>query len=89
MDFCLLKNLFHRGDDARAEEINQQIQELDERAKELDKIRTSSISSISYINVRNRKKNVEEAEKAILVSLKWFLNMEIFQIKSFCFSDYY
>ena len=85
----MLKNLFHRGDDARAEEINQQIQELDERAKELDKIRTSSISSISYINVRNRKKNVEEAEKAILVSLKWFLNMEIFQINSFCFSDYY
>lgn len=31
-------------------------------------MRTSTISSISYINDRNRKKNVEEAEKAILVN---------------------
>lgn len=56
-----------RGEDARAEELLHEIQELDERAKELDKLRSSSISSISYINERNRKKNVEEAEKAILV----------------------
>lgn len=42
------------------------IQELEERANELDKKRTSSISLISYINNRNRRKNVEEAEKAIL-----------------------
>jgi len=39
---------------------------VDERATELDKQRTSTISSISYINERNRKKNVEEAEKAIM-----------------------
>lgn len=31
-------------------------------------MRTSTISSISYINDRNRKRNVEEAEKAILVN---------------------
>lgn len=32
----------------------------------MDKRRTSTISLISYINNRNRRKNVEEAEKAIL-----------------------
>lgn len=42
------------------------MQELEERANELDKRRTSSIQLISYINNRNRKKNVEEAEKAII-----------------------
>lgn len=31
-------------------------------------MRTSTISSISYINDRNRKRNVEQAEKAILVT---------------------
>jgi len=59
-----------RGEDAKAEELQHEIQELDERAKELDKLRSSSISSISYINERNRKKNVEEAEKAILEESK-------------------
>jgi hypothetical protein len=47
--------------------IEQQLSELEERANHLDKMRTSTISSISYINDRNRKRNVEEAEKAILV----------------------
>lgn len=46
------------------------LQELEERANELDKRRTSSISLISYINNRNRKKNVEEAEKAIIEEAK-------------------
>lgn len=55
-----------RGDEELAREIAQQIQELEERASELDKMRTSTISSISYINDRNRKRNVEEAEKAIM-----------------------
>lgn len=32
----------------------------------MDKKRTSTIQLISYINNRNRRKNVEEAEKAIL-----------------------
>lgn len=44
--------------------------ELEERANALDKRRTSSIQLISYINDRNRKKNVEEAEKAILEEAK-------------------
>lgn len=55
-----------RGEDEVAKDLNTQIQELEERANELDKRRSSSISLISYINDRNRKRNVEESEKAIL-----------------------
>lgn len=59
-----------RGDDDTARELAQKLQELEERASHLDKMRTSTISSISYINDRNRKKNVEEAEKAILAEIR-------------------
>ncbi|KAF5288052.1 hypothetical protein FQR65_LT12102 [Abscondita terminalis] len=59
-----------RGDDDTSREISQKLQELEERASELDKLRTSSISSISYINDRNRKRNVEEAERAIMEEYK-------------------
>lgn len=59
-----------RGDDETASRLNQELGELEERASELDKMRTATISSISYINDRNRKKNVEEAEKAIMEELK-------------------
>lgn len=59
-----------RGDDQIAADINVQIEELDERANELDKKRSSTISLISYINDRNRKRNVEEAEKAIMEEVR-------------------
>ncbi|XP_021937491.1 RNA polymerase-associated protein RTF1 homolog isoform X2 [Zootermopsis nevadensis] len=59
-----------RGDDVEASTIQQKLQALEERAEELDKLRTSTISSISYINDRNRKKNVEEAEKAIMEEVR-------------------
>lgn len=42
-----------------------ELERIEERAKELDKMRTSTISGISFINVRNRKTNIIEAEKAI------------------------
>lgn len=58
------------GDTAKVTELQEQLNQLEERANELDRMRTSTISSISYINNRNRKKNVEEAEKAILAELK-------------------
>jgi hypothetical protein len=57
-----------RGEDSEAMEIQSKLEELEEKANGLDKMRTSTISSISYINDRNRKKNVAEAEKAIMVS---------------------
>ncbi|XP_044728263.1 RNA polymerase-associated protein RTF1 homolog [Chrysoperla carnea] len=59
-----------RGDDEVARDLTRKIAQLEERASELDKMRTSTISSISYINDRNRKKNVETAEKAILEELR-------------------
>lgn len=58
------------GDVVRASELQEELNLLEERAIKLDRMRTSTISSISYINDRNRKKNVEEAEKAILAELK-------------------
>lgn len=54
------------GHEETANDISQTLLGLEERANELDKRRTSSIQLISYINNRNRKKNVEEAEKAII-----------------------
>ncbi|CAG9771100.1 unnamed protein product [Ceutorhynchus assimilis] len=59
-----------RGDDDYAREMSETLSTLEERASELDKRRTVTISSISYINDRNRKKNVEEAEKAIIAEVK-------------------
>lgn len=59
-----------RGDDEIAKDLSSQIQELEDRANELDKRRSSSISLISYINDRNRKRNVEEAEKAIMEEIR-------------------
>lgn len=59
-----------RGEDDLAADLNQQIEELDERANELDKKRSKTLSSISYINDRNRKRNVVEAEKAIMEEVR-------------------
>lgn len=55
-----------RGEDSVAAALSVQIEEIDERANELDKRRSSSISSIAYINDRNRKQNVKHAEEAIM-----------------------
>lgn len=66
---CLMKErdaAMLRGDYDVAQDLGQQIDELESRASELDKKRSSSISLISYINDRNRKRNVEDAEKAIM-----------------------
>ncbi|CAH1105776.1 unnamed protein product [Psylliodes chrysocephalus] len=59
-----------KGDEEVARDLAQKLSDLEERASELDKLRTSTISSISYINDRNRKKNVEEAEKAIMAEVR-------------------
>lgn len=70
---CLMKErdaAVLRGEDELARDLNAQLEELEERASELDKKRSSSISLISYINNRNRKRNVEEAEKAIMEEVR-------------------
>lgn len=77
---CLMKERYAavlRGEDELARDLTMQIEELEERASELDKKRSSSISLISYINDRNRKRNVEEAEKAIKEELKANKGMKI------------
>ncbi|XP_062558568.1 RNA polymerase-associated protein Rtf1 [Armigeres subalbatus] len=66
-----------RGEDELARDLNTQIMELEERASTLDKKRSSSISLISYINDRNRKRNVEDAEKAIKEEIRATRGMKI------------
>ncbi|XP_055917384.1 RNA polymerase-associated protein Rtf1 [Eupeodes corollae] len=70
---CLMKErdaALLRGEYEVAADLGKQIDQLETRANELDKKRSSSISLISYINDRNRKRNVEEAEKAIMEEVR-------------------
>jgi RNA polymerase-associated protein RTF1 len=59
-----------RGDVEEAARIGRQIQELEDRAEQLDSKRTETLQSIAYINERNRRKNVAEAERAIMEEAK-------------------
>ena len=43
---------------------------MEERADELSNARSRTLQSISYINERNRKRNVERAEEAILEEIR-------------------
>lgn len=63
-----------KGDQEEAQRLAGELEQLEERARELDKQRTSTISAISYINERNRMKNIVEIERAILEEAK--LNKE-------------
>lgn len=54
------------GDLSKVEELTMKLDEVEEQAKALDYKRTEKISAISYINERNRMKNIVEAEKAIV-----------------------
>lgn len=56
------------GDLNKVEELSAQLEEIEEKAKELDYKRTQNISAISYINERNRMRNIVEAEKAIVLA---------------------
>merc|ERR1712025_1010209 len=58
------------GEDVRAKEMEAKLNELEERAEELDKKRTHTISSVSLINDRNRKANVSKAEQAIEIEIE-------------------
>jgi len=53
-------------DNDRAKQIQDQLNELEERAEALDRQRTKNISAISYINQRNRSWNIVESEKALV-----------------------
>lgn len=54
-----------QGDTARVTELQQELDDLEERAQELDRKRSSNISSVSYINRRNRLKDAENAMEAL------------------------
>uniref|UniRef100_A0A5S6P2Z3 TBCC domain-containing protein 1 n=1 Tax=Xenopus tropicalis TaxID=8364 RepID=A0A5S6P2Z3_XENTR len=54
------------GDQDRAKQIQDELNELEERAEALDRQRTKNISAISYINQRNREWNIVESEKALV-----------------------
>lgn len=58
------------GDEEEAQRLAGELERLEERARDLDKQRTSTISAISYINERNRIKNIVEIERAILEESK-------------------
>lgn len=51
------------GDIAKADEIQDELVELEKRTEEVEKLRAATISSIIYLNSRNRKKNADEPEK--------------------------
>ena len=53
------------GNEEEAERLKKRLEEIEERAEELDKKRSGKISSIALINDRNRKKNIQKAEEAI------------------------
>merc|ERR1712059_78705 len=64
----LMKDKVQATDEGKTEEVEEldrRLAELEERAEELDKKRTGSLSNISFINDRNRKGNVMRAEKGI------------------------
>ncbi|CAH2327816.1 RNA polymerase-associated RTF1 homolog [Pelobates cultripes] len=54
------------GESEKAKQIQDQLNELEERAEALDRQRTKNISAISYINQRNREWNIVESEKALV-----------------------
>eukprot|EP00092_Neocalanus_flemingeri_P101740 GFUD01130082.1.p1 GENE.GFUD01130082.1~~GFUD01130082.1.p1 ORF type:complete len:709 (+),score=227.13 GFUD01130082.1:295-2127(+) len=54
------------GNQDEVERLDVKLAEHEERAEELDRKRTSTISTISLINDRNRKNNIIRAEKNIM-----------------------
>lgn len=58
------------GEPEKARQIQEQLNELEERAEALDRLRTKNISAISYINQRNREWNIVESEKALLAEVQ-------------------
>ena len=58
-------NVVQASDEALTEELNDKLADIEGRAEKLDKARRSKLSSIALINDKNRKRNIERAEKGI------------------------
>jgi len=52
------------------EKINKELEEIEDRATLLDKQRSGNLSNVNNINQRNRKKNIYDAEKAVIEEAK-------------------
>ncbi|KAJ7403154.1 RNA polymerase-associated protein RTF1 like protein [Pitangus sulphuratus] len=65
------------GDQDKAKQIQDQLNELEERAEALDRQRTKNISAISYINQRNREWNIVESEKALVAESHSMKNQQM------------
>jgi RNA polymerase-associated protein RTF1 len=57
------------GDTETVSMLTQELLELEEKAEQLDKQRSKGLSAISYINERNRQRNVSRAEEALKAEL--------------------
>ena len=58
------------GQEETVEKLTNKLNEIEERAEELDRKRSSKISSIALINDKNRKKNIERAEQGIKLEME-------------------
>lgn len=58
-------NALQEGNEELTTQLNDKLAATEERAEELDRQRSSKISSIALINDKNRKRNIERAEKGI------------------------
>lgn len=58
------------GDEERAKTLTQTLTDLEERAQELDRIRNKEVNAITYINQRNRNRNIAESELAMKEEIK-------------------
>jgi RNA polymerase-associated protein RTF1 len=54
------------GDEEESERLQAELDKLEDKAKELDQKRSTSIAGITTINERNRIRNIAEAERAIM-----------------------
>lgn len=63
----LMKNMEMATEEGRSEDakkFSMELQEVEERAVELDRQRNKNVNAITYINQRNRERNIKESEKA-------------------------
>ncbi|XP_041669251.1 RNA polymerase-associated protein RTF1 homolog [Cheilinus undulatus] len=65
------------GDGDKVKVIQDELNELEERAEALDRQRTKNISAISYINQRNRSWNIVESEKALVAEGQYSKNQQM------------
>jgi len=54
------------GDEVEATRVQEELDQLEAKAKVLDQKRTNSIAAIAYLNEKNRHRNIADAEKAIM-----------------------